>query len=594
MQRVYVALLGEVLATFDARVVAAASAADATLLGTMHLDLAPLLALSSDSSANSRARKLEEEAEVAAAEEGADAERGAEPPAKKGKRSAAAHGGLNFFTDIVHIQAHRRARALTRLHQALARTSGAPDAGGTPGPALALAPGSTRHVMLPIVLHCVVENADIETTKTSSGNGYGQDQGQRSFTDSTSVRVEALPVLRALAQRLSWSLWQVLLRRLQTALGRISSKEGPDSLLERSLIRAVCHVAEAWHFDLRNKTIMRALQRRIIPSLQKLVVKGNDKKTSGLSGSGQTREIKAGRDGGRKGGKGLRIKMVHAITTLVLHMKSDRRAQERILKSLLGDVCNMLRSKAQSIRDDARTTLAHVATSVGIRSLPLILHNLGHVLTKSKQRNRFSRGTAGGGSGFDRHVLSHSTFSVLEALEVCGALDSPAAQGAGFSSRRLSVRSSSSSSGGGGGGTSSLSGDAMELDVVVVDGVGAGAEPAEAAAAEAEAEQTLVDDTPLFKAIPFLIELVMKDIFGAAAKERARGQANEYKSKHGKIREMGSSKGLDIFELVCRHIKFEPEDALAMLVEPLTHQGELSLCTVTLYANLAHNLTRSP
>ena len=42
---------------------------------------------------------------------------------------------------------------------------------------------------------------------------------------------------------------------------------------------------------------------------------------------------------------------------------------------------------------------------------------------------------------------------------------------------------------------------------------------------------------------------------------------------------MGSSKGLDIYELICRHIKFEPEDALAKLVEPLTHQVYVSVST---------------
>ena len=536
--RSFVSLFAELLSTFNGISTVAQEGDDTKLLESMHLDLLPMLSLGSSGSLTGPAR---------------ESQTTDEPPTKQ-----RAQLGINFFVDIVNIQAHRRARALQRLSVALMQqvTSSAAIEGEESGDdgedaassaetsnAFEVSQGSARHMMLPIILHCVTENAAGMSKKAALGevvvsNGYGQGTEARSFTDSTSVREEALPVLRALASRLGWAQWQALLRRLHTQLQRCASIAGEDSLLERSLVRGVCAVSDAWHFDLTNKVIMRALQNRVIPSLQKLVLKNNDKKTSGLSGSGNIRQMDHVRDGGRKGGKGLRIKMVHAITKLVLHMSGDKRAQSRILKSVLGDVCNMLRSKAQSIRDDARTTLAHVATSVGIRSLPLILYNLGAVL--KKKRNRYSKGTAGGGGGFDSHVLSHSTFSVLEALELCGALEE-------------------------------------KREEPVVEEEDAAKEEGEEEEEKEEVE--LVDETELYRAIPFLSELVMKDIFGAAAQDRARGVANEYKSKHGKIREMHSSKGLAIFELVCRHIKFKPNDALERLLQPLTHQVYVSVST---------------
>lgn len=230
-------------------------------------------------------------------------------------------GEADFFANFVHLQAHRRVRALTRLRKQL--------------PGLDIADNSVVHVLLPLVLHGVYES-----TKT---------------TEQEYLK-ESIAMLGALAKRLSWSHYSRLLRQL---VEQTTAKP----LLRKPLLRAACAVIDNFHFDCSSGTkVLKALEQQMLPLLEKQLV--------GKKSAGSDREA-------------LYMPVVTGVVKLLNLLPQDRQAAR--VARLLRVVCNTLKSYDKDQRDEAREALCSILTVLGPSWLSTIVAEMQATLVEGYQ-----------------------------------------------------------------------------------------------------------------------------------------------------------------------------------------------------------------
>jgi U3 small nucleolar RNA-associated protein 20 len=130
----------------------------------------------------------------------------------------------DFFQNVMHIQVHRRSRALQRVRKALAE---AEEAGAEP-------PFAT-----PTVVHILVPLASQPLFSSESR------------ADATLLH-EAIHATGALARLLSWSHYNRLVQRF---LRRLQTQEGMTPTVERALVSGMCQVLDAFHFSMSPEAI---------------------------------------------------------------------------------------------------------------------------------------------------------------------------------------------------------------------------------------------------------------------------------------------------------------------------------------------------
>ena len=272
----------------------------------------------------------------------------------------------SFFLNILHIQQHRRLRALRRL-AAEARKR-------------VLRSVNVAHFFIPLIEHFIFDRADDESAHNLSA--------------------EAVTTVGALAQSLEWPQFRAMFRRF-TAF--IHSK--PD--LEKTVIKLLGVTIDAlndaamtekyWppcgsenstdvpHHAIdkkfstlattlpRQEKLTEDLIRNLLPSLMKYL---HDKDESTVS---------------------LRVPVAVSVVKLVQLLPATMLEDQ--LAPVLTDVCNILRSRAQESRDLTRKTLIEVSTLIGPKYFGFILREL---------RSSLSR-------GYQLHVLSFTVHAILVA-----------------------------------------------------------------------------------------------------------------------------------------------------------------------------------
>lgn len=273
----------------------------------------------------------------------------------------------SFFGNILHIQQHRRLRALRRLaaeaHQGTLRSI------------------NVAHFFFPLIEHFVFDKADDENAHNLSA--------------------EAVKTLGTLASSLEWTQFRAMFRRYSTY---IQSK--PD--LEKTVIRLLgtvidalaeacqvkgtedspvanvdvdvqCNMADkAVRINLAmtvpvQEKLAEDLIHNLLPSLTKYL---HEKDESTVS---------------------LRVPVAISIVKL-LKLLPPEKFRER-LPAVLTDVCHILRSRAQESRDLTRKTLAEISTLIGPGYFGFVLKELRSALAR----------------GYQLHVLSFTVHSILVA-----------------------------------------------------------------------------------------------------------------------------------------------------------------------------------
>ncbi|KAL8930480.1 MAG: hypothetical protein Q9208_000664 [Pyrenodesmia sp. 3 TL-2023] len=269
----------------------------------------------------------------------------------------------SFFSNILHIQQHRRLRALRRL--------------ATEARHGRLHSNNVAHFFLPLIEHFVFDKADDESAHNLSS--------------------ETVNTIGALALCLEWPQFRAVFRRY---LGYIESK--PD--LEKSIIKLVGVLADSLSAAMESgkgmsstaeaevnedrmldsqpqcmllKTLPRIerlaedLTKNIFPAMTKYL---HEKDESAVS---------------------LRVPVAVSAVKL-LKVLPPSHIEDR-LPPILTDVCNILRSRAQESRDLTRKTLVDIAVVVGPAYFGFILKELRRALAR----------------GYQLHVLSYTVHSIL-------------------------------------------------------------------------------------------------------------------------------------------------------------------------------------
>ena len=168
-----------------------------------------------------------------------------------------ANPDLDFFLSITHLQAHRKQRALARLHPLLPPPTPQPSNSTSPSPNLSPSPGPTgpllppsvlTDLILPLLHHFLFSSGGqgLSTLPYSSLTPHQRDRMRRSNNNTQGADhglvEEAVATVGVVARGLPWSLWVGLLQGFVRQV-----KVRPE--LERLLVRVICGVVEAWHFD---------------------------------------------------------------------------------------------------------------------------------------------------------------------------------------------------------------------------------------------------------------------------------------------------------------------------------------------------------
>lgn len=271
----------------------------------------------------------------------------------------------SFFSNVLHIQGHRRLRALRRLAANASHLRG----------------GNVYHILLPLLEHFVFNKAEDEGADNLAG--------------------ETVKTLSALTESLEWPQFRSLLRRY---VGYLTSKED----MQKAIIRLIAGLMDGLNRAGRAKGYVTATQ----PSTSEAEVagpeSGNDadvmqidlpvstlsktlpqqeKLTSDLISNflpGLT-EFLHKKD---ESTVSLRVPVAVAVTKVLLVLPVHE--IETRLPAVLLDICYILKSRAQESRDMARNTLSEIAVLMGSSYVGFILKALRTALQRGYQLHVFS------------------------------------------------------------------------------------------------------------------------------------------------------------------------------------------------------------
>ena len=273
----------------------------------------------------------------------------------------------SFFSNVLHIQQHRRLRALRRL-AAKAQEGG-------------LRSANVAHFFTPLVEHFVFDKADDESAHNLSA--------------------EAVRTLGALASSLEWPQFRALFRRYS---GYIQSKPDVEKTVIKLLGVAIDALTQAFEdkkggSEPPNGTEIATNDSSAAMKVQTtlaMTMPGQEKLADDLSNNLLPSLTKYLHEKD-EATVSLRVPVAVSVVKL-LKLLPPERFRER-LPAVLTDVCNILRSRAQESRDLTRKTLTEVSTLIGPEYFGFVLKELRSALAR----------------GYQLHVLSFTVHSILVA-----------------------------------------------------------------------------------------------------------------------------------------------------------------------------------
>jgi U3 small nucleolar RNA-associated protein 20 len=274
----------------------------------------------------------------------------------------------SFFANILHIQQHRRSRALRRLAELVKKHD--------------ISSSNISHFLLPLIEHFVFDQAE----------------GEHNLANDTVITIGAL------AEQLDWQQYRAVTRRFT---GYIKSKPELEKIVVRLIGTAVNALANAW--DVKKKTldgdgdvdmeekpvepvepvVGRCHLADSMPEQQKLANDITSQLLPTLSAYLHQKDEST---------VALRVPIAVSIVKLLRVMPEDMLKAK--LPAVLTDTCHILRSRAQDSRDMTRKTLAEISMLLGPEYFSFILKELRGALLR----------------GYQLHVLSYTVHSILVAI----------------------------------------------------------------------------------------------------------------------------------------------------------------------------------
>ena len=275
----------------------------------------------------------------------------------------------SFFTNILHIQQHRRLRSLRRLaneaRQGRLRSS------------------NIAFFFLPLIEHFVFDKAD--------------DEGAHNLSAETVVTIGVL------SEWLEWPQFRATFRRINAHIQGKPELEKTIVKLLGVMIDSLARASRKSHLVLgehlqppggdsdrdiqpenqmrstlgqtmpKNDRLSEEIVKSLLPSLSDYLHKKDDSLVS------------------------LRVPMATSAAKLLMLLPEERISER--LPSILTDVCHILRSRAQESRDLTRKTLVEISCLIGPQYFGFILRELRGSLAR----------------GYQLHVLSYTVHAILVA-----------------------------------------------------------------------------------------------------------------------------------------------------------------------------------
>lgn len=278
----------------------------------------------------------------------------------------------SFFNNILHIQQHRRLRALRRLTSDACRSK--------------LNSTNVAHFLIPLIEHFVFNQAEDESAHN--------------------LTAETVTTIGVLCLSLEWPQFRALFRRYA---GYIQSK--PD--LEKTIIRLLGVVTDALSqavasqpnesinmeseniFEAQETTGVVACADHLRSNLSTTMPK-QQRFTDDLLNNMLPSLLKYLHD---KDDSTVSLRVPVAISTVKLLKLLPPDLLKDRLPPVLTDVCNILRSRSQESRDLTRKTLVEISTMIGPMYFGFVLKELRRAL----------------GRGYQLHVLSFTVHAILVA-----------------------------------------------------------------------------------------------------------------------------------------------------------------------------------
>ena len=269
----------------------------------------------------------------------------------------------SFFNNILHIQQHRRLRALRRL---------ASEAGQGK-----FKSSNICHIFIPLVEHYIFDKSEDESAHN--------------------LAAETVTTISSLCAWLDWNQFRATFRRYN---GYMQSK--PE--LEKTIIRLLSNVTNALSGAFREKQERMSMEEEL-----KGEVLEKDTRPLGTLAASLPGHDKLSKDLAtnfipslvnyihNKEETEISLRVPIAITTVKLLKLLPEEQMTSFLPQVLSDVTNILRSRAQDSRDTSRKTLAEIAGIIGPSYFQYILKELRRSLAR----------------GYQLHVLSYTMHSIL-------------------------------------------------------------------------------------------------------------------------------------------------------------------------------------
>jgi U3 small nucleolar RNA-associated protein 20 len=275
----------------------------------------------------------------------------------------------SFFANVLHIQGHRRLRALRRLAEHAAQ----------------LQAGNIYHILLPLLEHFIFHKAEDENAHNLAG--------------------EAIRTVSALSQWLEWPQFRSLMKRY---IGYLTTKEDMQKTIIKLLAGMMDCLKEAGHAKgyttaASSKTISTDGEDvagddvmdvdKPLSTLTKTLPQ-QEKLTTDVIGNilPPLTDFLHNKD---ESTVSLRVPIAVAVTKILLVLPPQE--IENRLPSVLLDICHILKSRSQDARDMSRNTLADIALLTGPTYLGFILKSLRTALQR----------------GYQLHVLSFTLHHIL-------------------------------------------------------------------------------------------------------------------------------------------------------------------------------------
>ncbi|KAF2703128.1 HEAT repeat protein-like protein [Pleomassaria siparia CBS 279.74] len=271
----------------------------------------------------------------------------------------------SFFGNVLHIQAHRRLRALRRLAANASQLQG----------------GNICHILIPLLEHFIFNKSEDESAHNLAG--------------------EAVRSIAALSEWLEWPQFRSLMKRF---IGYLTTKED----MQKTLIKLLAGMMDSLNQAGRAK----GYASRSINTLESAIDSDNnmnvDKPVSTLTktlpqqeklssdiSSNILPDLNAFLHKKDDSTVSLRVPIAVAVTKVLLVLPTPE--IEARLPAVLLDICHILKSRSQEGRDMARNTLAEIAALTGPTYLGFILKALRTALQR----------------GYQLHVLSFTLHHIL-------------------------------------------------------------------------------------------------------------------------------------------------------------------------------------